>query len=251
MRRPLAAALGLALLAAAGALLLARWEAAPSLSFRDHPSAPGFRILAAGGGASAGDVLSAILAPPEETRPPASGNLCRDLWSAPGLPASGPAGDRPRLAVFSDANCPFCRRLDETLEALLADRPDLRLVHHEWPVLAESSVTAARAALAAARQDAFRPVQRRLLKSSFLPTPAYVRAVAEAEGLDADRLLDDMQAPAIDRTLAATARAARALGLQGTPALVVGGTLAEGAIDRATIEALIEAETERAERPCP
>jgi predicted DsbA family dithiol-disulfide isomerase len=255
MRRALAAAAGLALLAAAGALLLPALLPEPELSVRDRPGLPGYRTLAVSGAASAGDAVSVLLAAPvsadAEAEPTLSEQaLCRALWRMPGLPAEGPADAAVRVAVFSDANCPYCRTLDGLLEEAAQDRPGLRIVHHEWPVLGPPSVTAARAALAAHAQDAFRPMQRRLLRASFIATPAYVEAAARDMNLDAERLLRDMASPEVERTLEATRAAARTLGLRGTPALVVGGTVAEGALDRATLEALIDSEPARPS-PCP
>lgn len=255
MARPAALVAGLLLLAAAAALLIRALDAPPELAFRDRPGVAGFRTLAATGDASAGRGLGVLLGltgeEAEGAAEPGRAALCRDLWAAPDVPARGPEDARPRLAVFSDANCPYCRVLDGILADLAAERPDLRVVHHEWPVLGAPSRLAARAALAAGAQGAFRPVQRRLLESRFLATPAYLEAVAEEEGLDPARLIADLEAPFVERALAATARAAEALGLRGTPVVVAGGTVAEGAVDRATLEALLAAEAARADRPCP
>ena len=49
-----------------------------------------------------------------------------------------------------------------------------------------------------------------------MPTPAYLRAAAEAQGLDPDRLLADMDGPEVAARLDATRAAAGRLGLHGT-----------------------------------
>jgi len=211
---------------------------------------PGFRHLPGPGGASAGGAAMVGLDAAERPAPPSPAELCGLLWSAPGVPAEGPAGAAARIAVFSDANCPWCRRLDEIVVELARDRPDLRIVHHEWPVLGEGSVIAARATLAAAAQDAAEPMRRRLLAARFVITPAYVEQTAASLGLDPERLSRDMQSRRTDAALTATARAAQALGLLGTPVVAVGGTLATGAVSRADIDRMLAAEAARPDAPC-
>jgi protein-disulfide isomerase len=48
-----------------------------------------------------------------------------------------------------------------------------------------------------------------------------------------------MDDPAIQRRIDANNRLAQALQVQGTPAMVVGGTLVPGAVDLATLERLV------------
>ena len=246
-RAGLAGALAVAMLAA---IALAAWigatrQAGPA--FSDLPGAPGFRQLGAQGGVSGGAAMFLGLDGPG---PEASADLCADLWRAPGLLATGASETAPGpwLAVFSDANCPYCRILDGVIEGLEADRPGLRVIHHEWPVLGPGSVAAARAALAAEAQGEGRgdALRRRLLQTRFVVDAQYLRAAAEAEGLDPDRLLTDAAQAQVDATLAATDRAARALGLGGTPAVVIGASLIEGVTDRAQLESLLEIEAARA-----
>lgn len=260
MRRGRAIGLGLGLALGFAALIAgAAWIGAargPDLAFSDIDDLPGFRTLAGAAGASragGGTVLvgvdgGAATAP---SAPDASSDapICALLWES-GAPAEGPADGRPRIAVFSDANCPYCRTLDGILAELAAARPDLRVTHHEWPVLGPGSVVAARAALAAERQGRFRALKTRLLDAAFAINPAYLAAVAPPLGIDVGRLSADMAAPEVDRILAATDAAARRFGFAGTPSLVIGGTVAEGALSRARIEAILDAEAARDDRPC-
>ncbi|MDF2232911.1 DsbA family protein [Albimonas sp. CAU 1670] len=219
--------------------------------FQPFASYPGFRILASGSGGASG-AGAALIGLGEDDRPaaPSPAELCGLIWSAPGVPAQGPADAHDRVAVFSDANCPWCRRLDEIVVELAQDRPDLRLVHHEWAVLGEGSRLAARATLAANEQGAAEPMRRRLLAARFVITPAYVAQLAVSLGLDPDRLARDMASRRVDAALAATHRAAGALGFAGTPVVVVGGTVAVGAVSRADLDRLLALEAERPDAPC-
>lgn len=249
MRRARAAALALGF----GALVFgAAWIGAhrgTDLDFTDIDGLPGWRALAGASSGSSGAGGAVMLGLGDAPAAAAPASLCALLWES-GAPAEGPPDARPRIAVFSDANCPYCRTLDGILEDLSETRPDLRIVHHEWPVLGPGSAIAARAAVAAERQGRFRALKSRLLDASFAINPAYIDAVAPPLGIDPARLADDMAAPETVRILAATARAASRFGFVGTPSLVIGGAVAEGAVSRARIEAILDAEAARTDRPC-
>lgn len=249
--RTIALALGFAALVAGAAWIGA--ARGPDLRFADIEGLPGWRELADGARASragSASVLAGLGGEGPKVAAPSPEALCALLWDID-APAEGPPDARPRIAVFSDANCPYCRTLDGILADLAEARPGLRIVHHEWPVLGPGSVVAARATLAAARQGGFRALKTRLLASSFAITPAYLAAVAEPMGLDLARLASDMGSEATTRILAATAGVAARLGFHGTPSLVIGGAIAQGALTRGRIEAILDAEAARADRPCP
>ena len=60
-------------------------------------------------------------------------------------------------------------------------------------------------------------------------------AIAADVGLDVQRLRRDMENPAIEEYLDETIRLARTLGINGTPAFVIGDTLVPGAVDGARL----------------
>ena len=73
-----------------------------------------------------------------------------------GDPEIGPSDAAITIYEFSDYNCGYCKRIFIDLQAVLAEQPDVRLVVKEFPILAETSVLAAKAAVAAQRQGKFR-----------------------------------------------------------------------------------------------
>lgn len=165
-------------------------------------------------------------------------DLCRALFGAAPLGA-----DVVPIAYFSDYRCPYCRVLSQYLAVLEEEQhASVRIAWHEWPILGEASELAARAALAAKRQDAYAPFHERLMRTSFVPTPAYLRSISEQIGVDADRLLADMQSARIDSELNATRAVAAIFGFRGSPGLVVGRTVVLGAIGDNRLRALVERE---------
>jgi protein-disulfide isomerase len=160
------------------------------------------------------------------------------LVSDPASPVGGnPEGD-VTLVEFFDYRCAYCRRVVSSMQALMQEDRQLRIVFKELPVLGEDSVRAARAALAAERQGRYTPFHFALMTSEDL-SPDAIRQLAAELGLDPDQLEQDMNAPEIQEAIDANYRLAQELGIEGTPAFVVGDELIPGAVDKGRLEALI------------
>ena len=168
------------------------------------------------------------------------------LFRDPADPVRGnPRGD-VTIVEFFDARCGFCKQLHPAMEALLRRDPNVRVVMKDLPILGPNSVLAARALLAAQRQGRYPQLHDALLTLRAEPTEAVLRQQAERVGLDWTRLRRDMEDPAIARRIEANLRLAQALGVEGTPALVIGGTarptdatLVPGAVDLAQLERMV------------
>jgi protein-disulfide isomerase len=223
----------------AGGLFATLWlRPGPDLAFEERRDLPGFRQLA---GTGAAGLTGALALLPSGPSLPVPDDLCRALFADPGDPVVGlgPVD----LALFTDYQCPYCRVLSRLVLAQ-AEAGAVRAVVKEWPVLGPGSVTAARLALAADAQGDFTAMHTRLMRTAFIPTPDYAREVAEDTGLDPDVLLADMQDPGRIAHFERVAALAGAFGFRGTPAMVVGRTVVEGAITEAQLAALIAAEAE-------
>lgn len=160
------------------------------------------------------------------------------LLSDPASPVGGnPDGD-VTLVEFFDYRCAYCRRVVPSLRDLLDEDRDLRVVFKDLPVLGPDSVRAARAALASRRQNGYVPFHFALMAADDLSMQG-IRAVAQQVGLDADQLEADMSAPEVLQTIEANYALANELGIDGTPAFVIGKQLIPGAVDKARLEQLI------------
>ena len=237
---------------AGGVLLAAAWtKGVPSLAppgdsdltFRDLPDLPPFRVLVSEGAVSAGMDGSALLAGLPGAAPvdPALADLRQrvraDPWAALYGTASSPAVP---VAVFSDVRCPNCRVMETRLsEVVAADPAAVRIVRHELPVFGAASVTAARALLAADRQDAAQDLRDRLIRTPAVTDMAYVVAVARQVGLDPDRLRRDMGSARIDAMLRHSRAVADVFGFIGTPAFGVGRTVFMGVVPTSALRALL------------
>ncbi len=124
--------------------------------------------------------------------------LCDTLFVDP----APPDGVVP-VASFSDYNCSFCRVLTERLADIQSSSPPrIEVAWHELPLLGEGSILAAKGALAAKRQGAYVAFHRRLMKSRFQATPAYLTTLAEDLGVDEAHLIRDMQGEGVATEIA-------------------------------------------------
>ena len=156
-------------------------------------------------------------------------------------PVRGNASGAITIVEFFDARCSYCRAMHQTLEEMLRRNRDVRLVLKDMPILGPNSVLASRALLAAQRQGKYLPLHDALMRLREEVNEAVLRREAERLGLDWPRLRREMDDPAIARKIEANLGLARALDIQGTPALVIGDIIIPGAMELAQLEAAIVA----------
>lgn len=165
------------------------------------------------------------------------------VLSDPGSPTSGAtlAAADVTVVIFTDYQCAICKRTDPALGRLLAEDPRVRVVWKDWPIRGPGSDYAARVALAADRQGRYRPVHDALMAARGQLTPARILDIAREAGADPVRLDADLQsqARAIDAQLGRHRLQAFSLGLQGTPAYLVGPYLLQGALDDRALVAAV------------
>ena len=147
-----------------------------------------------------------------------------------GDPVMGNANGTITLYEFSDYNCGYCKRVFEPIQQLVRDNPDVRLVIKEFPILSQSSLFAAKAAIAAEMQGKFGDYHIAMMTYRGQITDAVVMRMAAQAGVDVEQLKSDMESSKTMAIIQRTREAAAALEINGTPGLVVGDTIVPGAI---------------------
>ena len=173
------------------------------------------------------DTLIALAAREEAERKQAGLAKVRDDQ---GDPVMGNANGTITLYEFSDYNCGYCKRVFEPIQQLVRDNPDVRLVIKEFPILSQSSLVAAKAAIAAEMQGKFGDYHIAMMTYRGQITDAVVMRMAAQAGVDIEQLKSDMESPKTMAIIQRTREAAAALEINGTPGLVVGDTVVPGAI---------------------
>lgn len=158
----------------------------------------------------------------------------------PGAVLGNPNG-AVTLVEFSDYACGFCRTAVADVEALIAANDDLKVVIREYPILSEQSAAAARMALAAADQGKFAAFHKAMYAKE-RPTNEAIEAAAREAGLDLERAMADIRSGKYEAELMRNHSLAGDLGVDGTPAWVVGNRTIAGAVGEERLaEAIAEA----------
>ncbi len=148
--------------------------------------------------------------------------------------------DAPVLMIeFSEFQCPFCGKYAREVEPQLAryvDDGTLRIEWRDFPYLGKESTTVAVAARAAAAQDKFWAFHDAWFAEQPPPnsgkaTPAYLEQVAVKAGLDAARFRTDLADAKgeLAKAVRADLDQAHQLGIGGTPAFIINGSVIMGA----------------------
>lgn len=223
-------------------MLRARFGGAPAR--RPHSRLAGFHVVDGGPVSARPDPFAGIADPAlDRPAPDVPATPCAGLFRAPTAPGTVP------VAVFTDIDCPYCRRL----EGRLADIGSGAITPswHDLPLLGPASVIGARLIVAADAQGAEARMRDLLQRRRVTGAGAFIDSVARSLDLDAARLAADMRAPATEARLARTLGLANLFRVPGTPALVVADTLVIGDRPTEDIAALLaDAADRRDQWPC-
>ncbi len=177
------------------------------------------RIVAAAG-------VGYLVGPARADDGPTEADVSREaiLFDPAAQIAGNPKGDLT-IVVFFDYNCPYCKQSEPELTRLVKTDGKIRLVYKDWPILTPDSIKGAQWALAAKYQGRYDDAHFAMMA---IPGPkipaARMREAIAKSGVDMDRLDADLQAHGDDITKLLRRNLAQAdsLGLQGTPAYIVG-----------------------------
>jgi protein-disulfide isomerase len=160
------------------------------------------------------------------------------------------ADDAPvTLVEYGDYECPYCGQAEAVVRELLVSfGHDLRYVWRHLPLneVHPNAHAAAEAAEAAGAQGAFWEMHDRLFEHQDELTTVDLLLHAEALGLDADRVRNELDLHTYDQRLAEDVTSADASGVVGTPTFFVNGKRHHGDYDLDTLSAAVRAAQMRA-----
>ena len=161
------------------------------------------------------------------------------LFNPPeGTVLGNPKGD-VTLVEFFDYNCGYCKQVFPTLMETVKEDGKVKLVVKEFPILGNPSAVASRAALAARKQNKYSEFHTAMLSHRGSLNEETIMKIAADVKLDVKRLQADMKAPEVNEILQKNHELAQALGIEGTPAIVVGETVVPGALQKDHLKELI------------
>jgi protein-disulfide isomerase len=159
------------------------------------------------------------------------------LFNDAGSPRIGAAKPVLTLVYFTDYNCVFCKKFEADIEKILKTYPQVAVVLKPLPYRTESSLTSARLALTVWEQqpDNFLKLHERLMSRKGNHDEASIDAALKKTGVK----LKESSKASLD-TINLNLTLAQQLGVQGTPATLVGDQLISGAVPYAQLEAAVK-----------
>jgi protein-disulfide isomerase len=165
----------------------------------------------------------------------ASGEDVGELYS--GIPQDGTtlgkSGAPITIYLYEDFQCPVCGQFSRETFPEVVDRNvrggEVKVVSETLTFLGPDSVSAARAALAAAEQDRYWPYAQLLFENQGEENSGYVteeflsELAKDTPGLDVGEWSADLQGSSFSQELQAAQAKARSSGVDATPTLVISG----------------------------
>jgi protein-disulfide isomerase len=166
-------------------------------------------------------------------------------------PSAAPAAGPPVIVEFSDYECPFCAKAHLELKALLATRPDVRLVKRHFPLdqacnpimkrpMHADACALARAAICGEAQGRLQEMDDALFGNQASKRP--VEELAQSVGLDVARFRECLGAPETSRRLGDDIATGIQIGLKATPTYVVNGIQYSGTLPPEALPAPLRAD---------
>ena len=146
-------------------------------------------------------------------------------------PALGPANALVTIVEFSDFQCPFCSRVEDTIRQVRQHYGrDVRIVWKNNPLpFHDHETPAAEAAMAAHAQGKFWEMHDLLFQNQSALNPPDLERYAQQLGLDMTRFRADIAAHRFTAQIDADKALATRVGAQGTPNFYINGTNLVGA----------------------
>ena len=165
-----------------------------------------------------------------------------------------PKGD-VTLFVFTDFECPFCRRMETELKSILPQMPNLRVVRKDYPLdhkcnellqgrpFHQYACKASMFALCAGQQDAYWTAHDLILDNGHrFEEPGVWQDMAKTAGVDWKKMqacMNDTNGPAY-KSLKKDLSEGNALMLEGTPSMVINNRMVVLPIGPAEIKELLK-----------
>lgn len=168
-------------------------------------------------------------------------------------PTRGPAEALVTLVEFSDFECQYCKRVEPTLETLLARYPKtLRLVWKDYPLPqhkgAQLLANFAADAYRRGSTSGFWAVHDGIFAHAEALDDSALGALAGKAGLDGALLLISAHAGVHDAAIREDMKLGQRLNVTGTPTFFANGRRIEGALPLPRFDALIQEELRTAQR---
>ena len=159
-------------------------------------------------------------------------------------PSRGPADAKVTIVEFSDFECPFCSRAEESVSQVMDHYAGkIRLVYRHFPLPNHANAgKAAEAAACANEQGKFWEMHKQLFANQTKLSVADLKAHAQAIGLDPAKFAECLDGGKMKVTVDTDQKVGAEAGVDGTPAFFINGQLLSGALPFTEFQKVIDAE---------
>ncbi len=193
-------------------------------------------------------------APPEQQQAPGQPDA-KAVYKVPlagGEPQKGPNDALVTIVEFSDFECPFCGRVEPTLEEVRKKYgDDVRIVWMNNPLpFHKNAGPAATAALEAHAQkgdEGFWAMHEKLFSNQRALSQENLESYAKELGLDMNKFKKALESNKYESTIKEQQALANGLGARGTPSFFINGRNLRGAQPAAAFNAVIDEELAKAQ----
>jgi len=146
------------------------------------------------------------------------------------LVLGNPKGD-VTIVEFFDYNCTYCKHAISDMSALIKSDQNVRFVLKEFPILGQDSIEAHKIALAfrAIAPEKYGQYHMALLGGTNHANKDTAIKVAESLGVSKAEIAKQVAANAGEQSVKSSYQLADALGINGTPAYIIGNDMIPGA----------------------
>lgn len=152
-----------------------------------------------------------------------------------------PAGSET-FVEFIDYRCPYCKKMEPAIIEAVKQSPNLKRIVRLFPILGMDSLKAAQGVFAATQQGKAAELHNALMEYPGQLNETALYAEAKKIGLNIDQLKKDMASDTTEQALQQNLKLGQTIGVNGTPAFVIGDRFIPGATDAATLLTVIREE---------
>lgn len=186
----------------------------------------------------------------EELKKEAKVEILLPAWEPPKVevaavgPSKGPTGAPITIVEFSDYECPYCSKAEQTVKDLLDAYPGkIRLVYRDFPLPNHKQAPkASEAAHCADDQGKFWELHAKLFAADGKLALTDLKGYAREIGLDGARFDRCLESGEKAKVVDSHRKAGEAVGVTGTPAFFVNGRLLSGAQPLENFKAVVDKE---------
>jgi protein-disulfide isomerase len=168
-------------------------------------------------------------------------------------PAKGPKNAPLTMVIFSDFQCPFCKRVEPTLAQIEKEYGSkVRQVWKNYPLpFHNNAEPAAEAAMAAGAQGKFWEMHDKLFANNTALDRPNLEKYAQELGLDMGKFKADLDSSKYKGQIESETKEGQAVGVNGTPAVFINGRKISGAYPVETFKKIVDEELAKKEGSKP